>query len=384
MRRILFANGRRLPPFFIGGDGVSSKTWLDYLADNNFECLAFGISNPWFLPELSDKEIILRLKRHNIKYRRRIKLLSSRVYLNRLHLRLNINKQLYYQTKYSSIMVKREFFTEELERLIKNFRPNLILTQLNSSKMVLKIANIYKIPALLFIHDVHPDSLIRIREVNKYDNSSVVFVSEFTQKYFEKYLKRPCFVSYPPLKIKDYLVKKNSRQFITMINPIKSKGGKTFEKIVKNLTWCSFLAVRHWRDPLEDGINLKPYSNVKIMDRQDDMKKVYSQTNILLLPSTCQEGCPRVVIEAELNGIPVIASDRGGVREAVGKGGILIKEFGNIKKWVKAIEKLMREKDYYQKLSRGAQRHARKFSSQVIMKKFTKIINRMIKEPKQQ
>ncbi len=47
-------------------------------------------------------------------------------------------------------------------------------------------------------------------------------------------------------------------------------------------------------------------------------------TRILLVPSVTQEASARVVAEALVNGIPVIASERGGLPENCGRGGFII------------------------------------------------------------
>ena len=48
---------------------------------------------------------------------------------------------------------------------------------------------------------------------------------------------------------------------------------------------------------------------------------VLRDTKIALMPSLCCENQPLVVVEAMINGIPVIASDRGGMPEAFGDCG---------------------------------------------------------------
>src|SRR5262249_21620774 len=62
-----------------------------------------------------------------------------------------------------------------------------------------------------------------------------------------------------------------------------------------------------------------------LRERTDDMRTVYCDTRILLVPSQWEdETWGRVVSEAQLSGIPVITSDRGGLPESVGPGGIVL------------------------------------------------------------
>jgi glycosyltransferase involved in cell wall biosynthesis len=43
-----------------------------------------------------------------------------------------------------------------------------------------------------------------------------------------------------------------------------------------------------------------------------------------------------VAVEAQSCGIPIIASARGGLPEAVGDGGLLIEDYRNVEAWVAA------------------------------------------------
>jgi glycosyltransferase involved in cell wall biosynthesis len=47
----------------------------------------------------------------------------------------------------------------------------------------------------------------------------------------------------------------------------------------------------------------------------------YRMTQVVMMPSVCRESFGRVAAEAMLNGIPVLASDRGALPEVVGAGG---------------------------------------------------------------
>ena len=73
-----------------------------------------------------------------------------------------------------------------------------------------------------------------------------------------------------------------------------------------------------------------------------------------------EEAYGRVVTEAQINGIPVIASTRGGLPEAVGPGGILIDPDGPIDDWVKAVRNLWDDDAHYAALSAAALAHAQR------------------------
>lgn len=64
--------------------------------------------------------------------------------------------------------------------------------------------------------------------------------------------------------------------------------------------------------------------NLTYLGHIPDMRMFYGQIDLLLIPSLVEEAFPRVILEAAVNGIPVIANRVGGVPEALGNSGILI------------------------------------------------------------
>lgn len=71
----------------------------------------------------------------------------------------------------------------------------------------------------------------------------------------------------------------------------------------------------------EENLKLKFNSdNIKFMGYNSNLKEVYSSFDILIIPSLWNESAGRVVIEAYSYGLPVIASNRGGIPEFVEKG----------------------------------------------------------------
>lgn len=68
---------------------------------------------------------------------------------------------------------------------------------------------------------------------------------------------------------------------------------------------------------------LPPLRNVVLTPNTNDMRPVFARARLLLAPSLWWESGPRVAAEAMMNGIPVIASNFGGLPEQIGDAGIL-------------------------------------------------------------
>lgn len=81
--------------------------------------------------------------------------------------------------------------------------------------------------------------------------------------------------------------------------------------------------------PLRSGIVnvMNTQANIKFVGKVDNTKlpTYYNAANVLIVPSTHEEGFGRVILEALSCGLPVVASNRGGIREALSeKVGIFI------------------------------------------------------------
>ncbi len=90
------------------------------------------------------------------------------------------------------------------------------------------------------------------------------------------------------------------------------------------------------------------------------MRAVYGRCKILLAPSRWEEAYGRVASEAQLSGIPVVASTRGGLPEAVGPGGILLDPQDMIPVWTATVRKLWHDQRHYAELSASAAAHAQR------------------------
>lgn len=105
-----------------------------------------------------------------------------------------------------------------------------------------------------------------------------------------------------------------------------------------------------------------------------EVKKYLAQSDVFVL-ITNWEGFPYTILEAMSCGLPVIASDVGGINEAVNEqNGILVNnEVGQIRE---AILKLVNDKDLRLRLGKqGRQDVIVKFSSEQMLEKISKVYN---------
>ena len=100
--------------------------------------------------------------------------------------------------------------------------------------------------------------------------------------------------------------------------------------------------------------------NVTLAPRVDDMREVYAQTKVLLVPSQWEEGYGRIASEAQFSGIPVIGSDRGGLPEAIGTGGVVLPADAPAERWAQSLRDILNDAKRHSKLKESAKAYARR------------------------
>ncbi len=191
--------------------------------------------------------------------------------------------------------------------------------------------------------------------------------------------------------------------FVTIINPCAYKGISIFKEVVARMPHIQFAAVPSWGTTAAGTRLLQQFSNVTIIPPSDDIAPVLERTGILLAPSLWPEGFPLITLETMIHGIPVIASDSGGLPEA--KLGIdyvlpvrpiehyspLHDERGlpipiipaqDVGPWVQALEKLTSDKDHYEKLADASRQAALRFVSSLTLDPFEEYLETIARTPR--
>lgn len=104
--------------------------------------------------------------------------------------------------------------------------------------------------------------------------------------------------------------------YVTMVNPCSYKGISIFLALAEKLPFVKFAAIPFWGTSEEDHAALKRLPNMTLLQPSPNLDDVFGQTKVLLVPSVWGEAYGQVVVDAMLRGIPVLASNTGGLPEA--------------------------------------------------------------------
>ncbi|CAN5561585.1 glycosyltransferase family 4 protein [soil metagenome] len=189
--------------------------------------------------------------------------------------------------------------------------------------------------------------------------------------------------------------------YITFINPAFEKGVNVFMPLARLATKeapdIKFLVVQsrgRWAAALQ-ALKYKPedFPNVTILDHQPSMLPVYSVTKALLVPSVWHESGGRVVVEALMNGIPVLASAGAGPAELAGEAGVVfdlpacVKDNRQerapeavVRPWLDEIRRIRDVRQYYEELVVKAGKEALRHDLQRNTDRFVAAVEPAVKQ----
>lgn len=316
--------------------------------------------------ESSTHDLCLAMKKrgHKVAVMSSLATLNWLWVVNRLTARLT-GKLLPKDTKNGYPVYRGWHILEGLQEVIAHFKPDCVITQAGETIPLIHKLNKLNIKTFVYLRDVsfatHGGDYFTSNNVNYIANS------EFTANQFKALTNIPACVI-PPLVYKErFLVSQPlERKYVLFVCPYPEKGLNTALSLAGKNPDIPFVFLESW--PLNEvdlkalELTLQSLPNVTLVRTQQSMLPIYQQTKISLIPSVCEEAWGRIATESHINGIPVLASEIGGLPESVGNGGILIPANANSEQWSIALRKLWDDSKFYQQKSKQALDYAKRES----------------------
>jgi surfactin synthase thioesterase subunit/glycosyltransferase involved in cell wall biosynthesis len=304
----------------------------------------------------------------------------------------------------------RAFFVEH-----KNFfRPDTIITSTDDPAQLLLEAALHdeNAPTVFLTRATvalpfGPDAAFPSREKTDMlrHADGVVGVSNYVARYIREHSGiEAIHVPIAPAESSPYrLVGSFENEFVTLVNPCAVKGIKIFLELARSLPDVAFAGVPTWGTTAEDLAAMRALPNIAVLPKVDHINELLERTRVLLAPSVWAEARSRIVVEAMLAGVPVMASDLGGLPEA--KMGVpyvlpvnpiegyeqrLNEQFvpvaevpeQNILPWKEALERLTTDRAHWEHIAHLSRTAALHYAETATVEAFETYIARLQRKPR--
>ena len=192
-------------------------------------------------------------------------------------------------------------------------------------------------------------------------------------------------------------------EFVSMVNPCAVKGIAIFLELARRMPEVKFAAIATWGTQAEDLEALRALGNVTLLERMDNIDGLLKRTRVMLVPSVWAEARSRIVLEAMSRGVPVLASDVGGLHEAklgvpylvrvnpivkykpaVDASMVPVAEVPeqNVDPWEKILRRLVTDEPHWREIAAASRRAALDYAANLNVLPFERALEETLRKPK--
>ncbi|HCW93501.1 MAG TPA: hypothetical protein DHM44_07445 [Flexistipes sinusarabici] len=361
------------------GAAVSVCTWLEWLSEKHFKCQSLTMSLFDGKYEYPFEKIVGRHIAVPENVGKLIRITHKKVTHNIFYTGSTTGSKV--------TLEEQRRFLKVVEKFLSENRPDIVISY-GSSDYTQKLQNIARKYSGKFIFYL---ANAQFTNSQLFEPSDVIVCpSKFLADYYRSSLNLNPYILRDTINTDHTLGTEEGvcavpecrkLGFITYINPFPTKGLTLFWQLIllarKERPDITFLAVEgrlSGEQLKESGFDLASQPNVWLIPNQSEIRRVYEKTSVLIFPSFWQEASGRVIAEAQLSGIPVLASSRGGIPEQLNSGGFLfniperckndylaIPTKDEVRSWFHTIIHLLDNEEAYKKASEKARQASEYF-----------------------
>jgi glycosyltransferase involved in cell wall biosynthesis len=227
-----------------------------------------------------------------------------------------------------------------LDEALRNIRPDAVLAHVSHNDLMIEKLILANLPTLFYVHtyDISPV----FQEITRMRRWAFAAESNFVASKISDALGCAPEIIQPIMEREKYSVP-CSGSAILCVNPNYLKGGDIIVEVVRAMPHRQFLLIGAWQNyrRAEDAkleTQFSTLSNVRRVTHVEDMRAAFAQARCLFMPVRVEEAYGRSAAEAQIAGVPVVASDRGALPEVVGRAGLIQPLDSSIQEWVNALE----------------------------------------------
>ena len=229
-------------------------------------------------------------------------------------------------------------------------------------------------------HRPHPD----LDKVLNAPNVRVYACSEFVSRVISAVTGRELsLLLYPTSPLSRVgVVQEREKKYVTLVNVHWLKGSGLLQELVERCPDIAFLAVNTEKQQTSSQPSRRLRNKIvknggKWLDRVENVREIYEQTQVLLLPSLSDETFCKVGQEAMLNKIPVVTSGAGYLSTLFSECGTIL-PVDDVDAWEKEVRKLVFNAEYAKEHSQRMEKAVKHFSFEQTSKALQQVVDRQV------
>jgi len=246
------------------------------------------------------------------------------------------------------------------EELARRFKPDAIIIQTTHPHQFLHALEPTGIPLCVYFHDVL--ALDHLKDLAG-TGLHVLTNSDFTAARFRERCGLVSDVILPLVDPRHYVTETHPER-VLFVNTAPHKGCDTAFAIAEQRADVAFDFILNWSLAADKVAELEARAakagNITLHRPTGDMRAFYARTRLVLVPTQVEEAWGRMATEAHINGIPVLGSNRGGLPEAIGPGGLTVVHDASVADWLAAFARLWDDRKSHEEFARAARAYSKR------------------------